>query len=430
MADEIEIRPEYPIEIKNNQVTIRLPLEEYVSQVLAGESSTFTSTDALKAMAVAARTYAVKFGGRHKGEGFDFCDTTHCQDFRLPRASDRLLRAVESTEGELVWYAGSAAATYYGQNCGGRSEAARDGPYLRVQDDNACPRLEWRTKLNAPVQVTSRTASGRAGSLLVNGARVAAERYRLDVGRRLGWNLVRSDLYEINGAQLEGRGAGHGIGLCQAGAEQRGRAGASYRQILAFYYPGTLVGVTARGLSWRLSGGERVDLLSIQPNAQALAAAEHAVRFAEQRTGMRLVVRPKVQLYPTVSAFRDATGEPGWVAASTRGATIRLQPAGISELRHEMVHLLVDRERLPLWFREGLALYLTKKTVPSRETPPPDAEFDRVRTQTEMRTLYRRSAGAVAALAAKYSEREVLSWVDRGIPAGAVPTEKPTAARK
>src|SRR5438874_1571512 len=61
-------------------LTLHMPLEEYVAGVLAGESSIFKSDEALKAMAVAARTYAVRHTGRHRAEGFDFCDTTHCQD--------------------------------------------------------------------------------------------------------------------------------------------------------------------------------------------------------------------------------------------------------------------------------------------------------------------------------------------------------------
>lgn len=429
-ADGVDFRPEYPIEITNNRVTIRVPIEEYVSQVLAGESSTFTSIEALKAMAVTARTYAVRFIGRHKAEGFDFCDTTHCQDFRMKGAADRLRQAAETTAGELVWYAGSPAATYYGQNCGGRTEAAAEGPYLRVQDDNGCPRLEWMAKVDGQIQVTSRTASDRARMLLVNGVAIPADRYRLNIGRRLGWNLVRSDLYRVQGAVVEGRGAGHGIGLCQAGAEQRGLAGASYRDILAFYYPGTGVGVTARGLSWTRSGGERVDLFSTQPDMRVLAAADSAARFAEERTGLLFSIRPKVHLYPTVASFRDATGEPGWVAASTRGSTIRLQPAGIGALRHEMIHVLVDRNGLPLWFREGLTLYLTSPTRAGGQAPPLDSEFDGAKTPAEMKRFYGRSASAVAALAARYGEHEVLSWLARGIPAGAIPGGRPGAARK
>ena len=75
-------------------------------------------------MAVAARTYAVRFQGRHKTQGYDFCDTTHCQDLRIGAISDRLRQAAEATEGELLWFHGSSAAAFYSKDCGGTAEAA------------------------------------------------------------------------------------------------------------------------------------------------------------------------------------------------------------------------------------------------------------------------------------------------------------------
>jgi len=81
------VRVPYPIEVSARKgalvIITELPLEDYVAAVLAGESSGFRAEESLKAMAVAARTWAVHFLNRHKTEGFDFCDTTHCQDFRV-----------------------------------------------------------------------------------------------------------------------------------------------------------------------------------------------------------------------------------------------------------------------------------------------------------------------------------------------------------
>ena len=71
---------EYGARARGLTLTITVPLEEYVAGVLAGESAGFRSAQSLAAMAVAVRTYAVRFQGRHKPEGYDFCDTTHCQD--------------------------------------------------------------------------------------------------------------------------------------------------------------------------------------------------------------------------------------------------------------------------------------------------------------------------------------------------------------
>jgi stage II sporulation protein D len=72
---------------------------------------------------------------------------------------------------------------------------------------------------------------------------VNAETFRLEVGRKLGWDKIRSDLYEIHNSGerflFEGYGEGHGIGLCQDGATVMGEQGFTYEQILEYYYPNT-----------------------------------------------------------------------------------------------------------------------------------------------------------------------------------------------
>ena len=124
----------------------QVPLERYVAGVLAGESSVFRSSEALKAMAVAARTYAVRLRGRHSAEGFDFCATTHCQRVDLGGIAARLEEAASATAGELLWWEGKPAFTCYTLDCGGRTE---DGaavwpdlaaPYLRAHEDAWCER--------------------------------------------------------------------------------------------------------------------------------------------------------------------------------------------------------------------------------------------------------------------------------------------------
>ncbi len=91
---------------------------------------------------------------------------------------------------------------------------------------------------------------------------------------------------------------------------------------------------------------------------------------SEESTGLVYRASPRLKIYPTVAAFRNSTGEPGWVAASTRGRTIQMQPSDVlreagtleSTIRHELLHMLIDSYAAPgtpLWFREGLVLYLT-----------------------------------------------------------------------
>jgi stage II sporulation protein D len=375
--------------------TQRVALEDYVAGVLAGEAAVFRSEQAFAAMAVTARSFAVRNKGRH--QGFDFCDTTHCQVFRPAVVTDRLRNACENTEGELLWYEGSVAATYYHRHCGGTTEDARNvwpeirAPYLRQLTDTFClsvGRGEWRSELRkgdlgGAVAILRRTPSGRAAELRVGNKRMDATAFQIAAGRALGWDAVRSNFYEAvdNGDRvtLQGYGSGHGVGLCQTGAEQRGEHGHTYRQILAFYFPGTVLGVNAQGFTWARMAGERVDVYSTRPQAdgEAVALADRMLHEAERRSGIAIDSRPRVRIYPSVAAFRDATGEPGSVAASTLGRTIRMQPLGILRssgkldaiLLHEMLHVAVEsraKPGLPEWFREGLVAYLVDPGAPSR----------------------------------------------------------------
>jgi stage II sporulation protein D (peptidoglycan lytic transglycosylase) len=260
------VRLQFPVEVSASKGTLvivtELPLETYVAAVLAGESSSFRSDESLKAMAVAARTYAVHFLGRHKSEGFDFCDTTHCQDFRITALSDRLLKSVAATESEVIVYNEAPIPAYYHQDCGGIPEPK--APYLRQLQDSFCVargRLHWSAALMASdlraalslnqvtrIEVTERSASGRVERLRLTGSEVRvmdAETFRLGIGRAIGWNKLRSDLYDVRREGdrfiFEGYGSGHGIGLCQNGAAAMGEQGFRYKEILAYYYPNTRI---------------------------------------------------------------------------------------------------------------------------------------------------------------------------------------------
>jgi stage II sporulation protein D len=435
-------------------LTLSMPLERYVAAVLQGESAGFKSDEALKAMAVAARTYAVHFDSRHRSEGFDFCDTTHCQDVRLGNESARVTAAVAATEGELLWYAGRPAATYYHRSCGGETEDAAAlepelrAPYLRQHHDDYCLRVpdEWQSQISKldlaralgqpldRVTVAARSDSGRVKTLLINGRAIGATDFRLAIGRALGWDKIRSDLYQMEDlgdrVSFRGRGQGHGVGLCQTGADSMGEQGHSYREILDFYYPGTALGLNAQGLSWERLPGESVDLITThrEDAALLLPLTERALRFATQQTGWDFSNRPQIKVYPTIEIYRDATGEPGWVAASTLGNVIRLQPwhtlqqrhALDATLRHEFLHLLIESHAhpgAPLWMREGMAIYLSNPESLKPVAGNVDALERRLnssRTEEEMRAAYRDSASAVAEAVAKNGLSTVLSWLQTG----------------
>ena len=114
---------------------------------------------------------------------------------------------------------------------------------------------------------------------------------------------------------------GTGLVFARSGAEVMGEEGHSYRKILNFYYPGTRLGVSAQGIPWQQLANEDVTLLTTLPDRdRPLSNLGHEVRTRVRRKHWTGLSRsPRLKVYPTVAAFRNSTGEPGWVAASTRG---------------------------------------------------------------------------------------------------------------
>src|SRR6185503_9374888 len=117
---------------------------------------------------------------------------------------------------------------------------------------------------------------------------------------------------------------------------------------------------------------------------------------------------PRLRVFPTVAVFRDATGEPGWVAASTSGRTIRLQPnPSPATLLHELLHVVTEDRAmpgLPLWFREGLVLCLARE--PATADIVPEAA----------RREYAEYRGRVQQSIEKFGIETVLTWLERGVP--------------
>ncbi len=488
-AGDPPIRADFPIEIRADGdhllITALMPMEEYIAGVLAGETGNFKSDEALKAMAVAARTFAIHFGSRHALEGFDFCDTTHCQDLRIAGIDAHLRRIAQATAGEILWYDGEPAAAYYAANCGGNSEDGRfilgndeaRAPYLHQHSDQYCVRnggSQWRSEISKrdlqralaadgiaipgtlrSVAVLHRTPSGRVEFLRITGsgsATVSALNFRAAIGHNIGWDRLKSNLYDVSdeGTRLmfHGRGSGHGVGLCQIGAEVMGEEGHSYRQILAFYYPGTKLGVSAQGTPWQQLANEDVELLTTQParDKALLSVATHYLHESEESTGLIYRAAPRLKIYATVAAFRNSTGEPGWIAASTRGRTIQLQPSDVlrqagtleSTIHHELLHMLIEsyaRPGTPLWFREGLVLYLagpnpqTSASTGFEDAAVLEKALRSPASEEQMRAAYAEAQRRVAQLARQHGRQALIDWVQNGLPTEVAITARVPAGR-
>jgi stage II sporulation protein D len=454
------------------RVLLTLPSESYVIEALSGEAAPDEPMASLKAMAISIRTFALVNANRHQAEGFGLCDNTHCQALRLGKARPEVEEAVRDTAGETLWSGGQRAHVYYTQHCGGMSEAAsavwpeETASYLAGRHaDPYCLRrspAQWQTRIPlrqldqifrvqgwhtpspvADIRITRRDAAGRAELLQVTGqgapAELSASSLRFAVDRALGWNQMRSDWYSatVSGADLEirGRGYGHGVGLCQAGSFEMATEGRSEREILSFYFPGAVPGITPAGDGWQKVTGAGWTLLITDPGDGLLAEGNAAWARAQSLLG-KAIQAPTVQELPSTELYRQTTGEPGWMLASTRGSRVFLQPAAVRQnnggadalLLHEFLHVLVEEQagaKTPLWLREGLVEVLAAPE--RREWEPaafPAAQVDTALAHPSSAAVSRRAHEAAARMAAllrtRYGMAAVLDFLRKGVPSEAL----------
>jgi stage II sporulation protein D len=277
------------VSLTREDKTVTVAFEDYVLGVLAAEGAVEDEPEALKALAIAVRTYALRNLKRHEREGYDFCNTTHCERFTFiedgARRSvrDMVRQARDSTVGEvLLDENGQATDAYFHAACGGMTANVETlwgslvPKHLRGVRDEYCasrPNREWtdvipmnrlakallsdsRTETGARLEnvlVSRRDATGRAELLTLEGERRRVVRgwdFKIIVGRILGWNVLKSSRFEVtrSGSNFifRGSGFGHGVGLCQEGAHVLAERGTPYRPILNYYFPGTSVGQLSR----------------------------------------------------------------------------------------------------------------------------------------------------------------------------------------
>jgi stage II sporulation protein D len=282
------------VHLVRENVTHTLSLEDYVAGVLRAEGTVESEAEALKALAITVRTYALKNLARHATHGYDFCSTTHCQRYVATTSTvldARVSAAVRATAGQvLVDDHAQPIDAYFGASCGGETANIRDlwgvSPtvYLRGVRDEYCdagPHAKWidtisRADLLRALQTDSRTnvgnrldqvlvskrdETGRAEFITLDGEHRKTVRgwdFKIIVGRVLGWNVLKSSRFEIarSGSNFifRGSGFGHGLGLCQEGAHVMAEHGMSAEKILEKYFPGTVV-------KKRVTGGSKADIL-------------------------------------------------------------------------------------------------------------------------------------------------------------------------
>ncbi|MDP2892286.1 MAG: stage II sporulation protein D [Bacillota bacterium] len=261
---------------------VEMDLEGYVLGVLAGEMPASYEMEALKAQAVAARTFTIEKmenGGCGKASGAQVCtDSTHCQAYcseqermkkwgaSFDENEKKLRQAVEATRGEIMLYHDEPILALFHSSSGGITEDVENVfsqalPYLRsVKSEGeeneprfSSNRIISKDEFKSTVKSRSGSArfeagnaaawigdivrfpSGRVKSIIIGGTSFTGR----EVRGMFELDSTNFDIAFKNGDVIfSTRGYGHGVGMSQTGADAMAKRGASYREILMHYYTG------------------------------------------------------------------------------------------------------------------------------------------------------------------------------------------------
>ena len=283
--DKSDLKPkEVSIYKHSSGMNETLDFEEYICGVVMAEVPADFDEEAIKAMAVAIRSYTLRRITEGQKEvlhfSADVCDDfNHCQAFmsygeaserwgelRAEECYGKIKKAVKETEGEILYYKGTVADAVYHSNSKGSTESAKnvwgfDIPYLlsvptfeesqtSVQQYDADEFLTFledgQIKCNFDrdpsewISNYKKSESGRCESIDVCGTVVSGRRMREVFG-------LRSTCFDIDYNDgvftFTVSGYGHGVGMSQYGSNAMAKDGYGYQEILAHYYSGTNVGL-------------------------------------------------------------------------------------------------------------------------------------------------------------------------------------------
>ena len=256
-----------------------MPIEQYLEGVVAGEMKPGWPSEAYAAQAIVARSFTIEFiarGGTQKLHGTDVCtDETHTQAYNEGNVTAVIQKAIEATRGQVLTYNNDPIRGWFSAACGGTTARAKEGiaypeaepPYTVSKH---CPEAKY-----SPPEVKHWTATYThkelAGSLQKLGVKSVEKlenAQKSDAGRVERWNIVHiGGKLEIAGQDLriyldpmrmrsnvitkfsddgtkvtmEGRGFGHGVGLCQWGAYTLAKEGKKAQEIAQYFFQGTKI---------------------------------------------------------------------------------------------------------------------------------------------------------------------------------------------
>ncbi|MCA9836559.1 MAG: SpoIID/LytB domain-containing protein [Trueperaceae bacterium] len=239
-------------------------IEDYIKGVVPVEMKADWEFEALKAQAVASRTYVL---AHLKPEAaYDLCATEGCQRYEgYSSENPRSNEAVDATTGVVVMYGGAYAETYYHADSGGLIASSEevwggDLPYLPAHEDisHSSPHSSWSVTLDATQMAASMTAIGKpvgaVSAMRITKLSVTGRVVEVSIQGSAGstnlsgktlrellkaWGVRSTKFTMLANLQVQGSGYGHGVGMSQYGANAMAKSGYEFTQILGFYYPYT-----------------------------------------------------------------------------------------------------------------------------------------------------------------------------------------------
>jgi len=273
--------PKITVFMKDTGAKKQMDIENYLSGVVAGEMKPGWPLNAYAAQAIIARTFTMEFlarGGTRSIHGTDIStDEKEAQAYNGANITPAIRKAVSMTRGQVLIYKNHYIKGWYSASCGGRTDYAREGlayketepPYIRsvkCPEEKYIPKTElfWKAsftgeeinnalkKMNLKsighiqsMKIIKRSRTKRATVLKFIGdqgnAEVAGGDFRINIGPEKMRSIWLLDKVETKGdlLTLEGKGFGHGVGLCQWGTYALAKQNKSPKTIVKHYYPKT-----------------------------------------------------------------------------------------------------------------------------------------------------------------------------------------------
>lgn len=246
---------------------VEVPLEEYVAGVVAGEMPVTFETEALKAQAVAARSYVLKKIEQNYKNSYDVVDTVLNQVYlddeslknkwkdKYEERIQKIKKVVLDTKGEYLTYNGKVIEAFFFSTSSGLTENCEEVfvealPYLRSVDshyDEISPVYETQKVINYTefcnklgienvplnINITKTTSTGRIKNITINGVNFTGNQVTQKLGLRSNYFEIKQDNDNVI---VTTKGYGHGVGMSQYGANGMAKEGYTYKDILNHYY--------------------------------------------------------------------------------------------------------------------------------------------------------------------------------------------------